>query len=365
MQVYLVKEILSLHKENKTSSLTIFLKEEDRENKERAKEILGKIEYSLLKNFLTKTEIYYEKDPYNTTIESDKQFVKDYRKYTLDYEPPENISKWIIRFELDSSELARKKLRISEIIKKIQKESVGKNLYFETTDENAKIPVIRIMIKQDYFQYENKHNKDEPFLVSKIKRELMDIIIRGIDNVTSVEIRPAKMKRYTEDGSVNYKQEYYLDTDGHNLLDILAHPEIDYKLTISNVISEIYDVLGIEAAVNIITNEIRDTFEDSGERIDLRYFGLLADVMCNRGFLMSIDRHGLNNSEYGPLAKSSFEEATYKFVEAAVNGTPDNLSGVSGNIMFGQYSMSGTGLCDLVLDQSSSGISNEDFDELF
>ena len=55
----------------------------------------------------------------------------------------------------------------------------------------------------------------------------MDIIIRGVDNVTSVEIRPVKMKRYDDDGKVSFKQEYYLDTDGHNLLDILAHPDID------------------------------------------------------------------------------------------------------------------------------------------
>ena len=145
----------------------------------------------------------------------------------------------------------------------------------------------------------------------------------------------------------------------------MAHPDIDSTLTLSNVIGEVYDILGIEATVNIFTNEIRDTFEDSGDRIDLRYFGLLADVMCNRGFLMSIDRHGLNNSEYGPLAKSSFEETTDKFVEAAVNGISDNMNGVSANIMFGQFSMSGTGLCDLVLDTKSTGIKGEDTSDFF
>ena len=166
-----IQEILSLHKENKTSSLTIFLKEEDRENKERAKEILGKIEYSLIRNFLTKTEIYFEVDPLNTTIESDKEFIKDYRKYTLDYELPEKekLSKWVIRFELDSYELAKKKLRISEIIKKIKKESVGRLLHFETTDENADIPVIRIMIDQVKISESNKHNKDESAIVTKLK----------------------------------------------------------------------------------------------------------------------------------------------------------------------------------------------------
>ena len=32
------------------------------------------------------------------------------------------------------------------------------------------------------------------------------------------------------------------------------------------------------------------------------------------------------------------------------------MNGGSANIMFGQFSMSGTGLCDLVLDTKSTGI---------
>ena len=42
--------------------------------------------------------------------------------------------------------------------------------------------------------------------------------------------------------------------------------------------------------------------------MNYRHLSLLIDTMTYKGQLMSIDRHGINRGDVGPLAKSSFEE---------------------------------------------------------
>ena len=54
------------------------------------------------------------------------------------------------------------------------------------------------------------------------------------------------------------KKNWVLDTDGSNLMDILALNYIDTNKTITNNIVEIYKVLGIEAARIAIMNELLD-----------------------------------------------------------------------------------------------------------
>ena len=73
--------------------------------------------------------------------------------------------------------------------------------------------------------------------------------------------------------------------------------------------------------------------------------------MTTRGGLMSIDRHGINRSERGPLAKCSFEETPDIIVKAAMFGEYDHMEGVSGNIMMGQTVPIGTGSIDVLFDE--------------
>jgi hypothetical protein len=74
--------------------------------------------------------------------------------------------------------------------------------------------------------------------------------------------------------------------------------------------------------------------------------------MTNRGSIMAIDRHGINRSERGPLAKCSFEETPDIISKAAVFGEYDKISGVSSNIMLGQEVRAGTGFSDILFDEN-------------
>jgi len=142
-----------------------------------------------------------------------------------------------------------------------------------------------------------------------------------------------------------------LVTDGTNLLEILGLSKyVDPVKTISNDIYEIYEVLGIEAARQALFNEIDDIFKESGN-VNQRHISLLVDTMTSKGSLLSIDRHGINRSDIGPLAKCSFEETADILIKSGVFGDYDKMQGVAANVIVGQIPKSGTGDSDILLDE--------------
>ena len=136
-----------------------------------------------------------------------------------------------------------------------------------------------------------------------------------------------------------------------NLEDILTHPCINPYETTSNNIWEVYRCLGIEAARTMLYNEISNVFEMSGAYVNSRHISLLVDIMTNKGTLMSVDRHGINKSDRGPLAKCSFEETPDIIAKAAIFGEVDKIKSVSANIMVGQEPPIGTGSIDVLFDE--------------
>ena len=98
-------------------------------------------------------------------------------------------------------------------------------------------------------------------------------------------------------------------------------------------------------------NEIMEVIEYGGSYVNYRHIALLADNMTNKGFIMSIDRFGINKSDRGPLAKCSFEETPDILAKAALFGELDHINGVSSNIMMGQEVPIGTGCVDLFYNE--------------
>src|SRR5439155_24883768 len=121
------------------------------------------------------------------------------------------------------------------------------------------------------------------------------------------------------------------------LVDVLNLPNVDLTNTISNDVWEIYKVYGIEAARSCLIHEINEVLEYSGTSITQRHIDLLVDVMTNQGTLVSVDRHGVNKTDSGPLHRASFEETTTQITNASIFNEVDMMTGVSGNIMFGQF----------------------------
>jgi DNA-directed RNA polymerase beta' subunit len=176
---------------------------------------------------------------------------------------------------------------------------------------------------------------------------LKDTVIRGIDNIK----RAIPNKETPE----------FINTDGSNLIDVLAIHDIDQYETVSNRIDEIYEIFGIEATRYMLLKEFNDVLEAAETTINMRHLELLCDAMTYQGFTVSVSIHGVKKTDSGPLARASFEETTTELTRAAVFHEDDNMNGVSANIMFGQYLKAGTNDFGLVLDESM--ILNNDYEE--
>ncbi len=159
--------------------------------------------------------------------------------------------------------------------------------------------------------------------------------IKGIDGIQRAIIR-------------RRGDEYVVYTEGSNLAAVLQLPYVDATRTTSNNITEIHEVLGIEAARNAIIKEAGDTLAEQGLNVDVRHIMLVSDIMTNDGDVKAIGRHGISGRKSSVLARAAFEITAHHLLRAAVTGEVDYLDGVAENVIVGQPVTLGTGAVNLV-----------------
>ena len=228
------------------------------------------------------------------------------------------------------------------------------NINIIYSDFNSQKLVMRLRLSSEYME-ETKTDPSSLDMMSAYKKFqnklLNSVIIRGLPGIKAATFRKGD-EQYVfneEEGKYEKREEYILDTDGSNFLEVMNHPAVDATRVYSTHVHDIYAQLGIEAARATLYNEIQTLFEEG--QINYRHLGLLVDVMCRAGRLMSVDRYGINKLDIGPLAKASFEETERILLKAAVFGEMDPITGVSANIMTGQPIRAGTAFSDILLDE--------------
>ena len=139
--------------------------------------------------------------------------------------------------------------------------------------------------------------------------------------------------------------EWYLETDGSNLEEILNLPFVDSYRSYSNDIWEIYNLFGIEAVRAYIVEELSQLMPT----IHRSHITLLADRMTVSGRLRSISRYTRKHEQSSVLSKATFEETLSGFLRSAIMNEVDTVNGSSASIICGRIPKVGTGLNDLVL----------------
>jgi DNA-directed RNA polymerase II subunit RPB1 len=112
----------------------------------------------------------------------------------------------------------------------------------------------------------------------------------------------------------------------------------------------VFNVLGIEAARQVIYNELMEVMEFSGVYINYHHVSVLCDRMTSNQNMVAIFRSGILNDNIGPISKSTFEVHTEVLLEASRHADFDHMRGVSANVMMGQTGNYGTGMFNVVLD---------------
>ena len=201
---------------------------------------------------------------------------------------------------------------------------------------------------------------DEIYALKKFQQSLLeDIVLQGTYGITNASIRELKnVVKYTE-GQYRRNDVWVIDTTGSNLMEVLALggagsggftdlEAIDYRRTYSNDIREVFDVLGIEAAREILMQEIMEVMSEV--YIDYHHLSLLCDRMTANKEMVPIFRSGILSDHIGCISKSTFEVHTETLLTAARHGLLDNMRGVSANVMCGQHGFFGTNAFDVLLD---------------
>ena len=366
-----IEEVLSLSKSAKNPSVVVYLKEQDQTNIEKAQQIMYMLEYTNLRDITKSSSICFDPNNLTTMITEDKELVSQFKEFetmmdecagaNTDTEEVKK-SKWILRFELDKESMLDKNISMDDVNFAI-KTGYKNEVDCVFSDFNAKKLICRLRfngvldkkkktIKPIISQKVHELDQgDEIYKLKNIQDNLLNnTILKGIKGIGKVNLRKIKSNLVKEGANYVNKEAWVLDTTGTNLLDILSMNMIDKTKTYSNDIIETYKVLGIEAARQMIYNEIVEVLEFGGSYVNSHHINLLADRMCATVKMVSIFRHGINNDNIGPLAKASFEETPEMFLRAARHGELDLMKGISANIMCGQEGICGTNSFQVLLD---------------
>ncbi|WP_254522085.1 DNA-directed RNA polymerase subunit A'' [Natrinema caseinilyticum] len=186
----------------------------------------------------------------------------------------------------------------------------------------------------------------------QLVEELRDITFKGIEDISRVVIRREEL----DEG-----EEFVLYTEGSAFGDVLEIEGVDASRTTCNNIHEIRRNLGIEAAREAIIEETNNTLAEQGlDDVNVRHLMLVADIMTNRGEIESIGRHGISGSKESVLARAAFEVTVNHLLNAAIHGEIDELDGVTENVIVGKPIKLGTGDVDLRMGSTTSGGSQAD-----
>jgi DNA-directed RNA polymerase II subunit RPB1 len=367
-----LKEILSATKKTKTPTLIIYmkpdvscvinpLKDENGDfvdpridiTKNNAINIKNSIEITKLSDILKYSEIYWDSvDVYETNIEQDVGIMTIYKEFE---KIEENLCKqratspWVLRLVFDKEKMNTFGLKMIDIYTKL-KISYEKYIDCVYSDDNADECVFRITMTEQALK-EISEKQDEIATIKAIEHNIVyQVLLKGYKGIRKVSLNKKNYTKYNDEtNKFDTVLEWVLDTDGTNLIDILANTNIDTTRTISNDIREIYETLGIEAARHALYKELLAVVTEGS--MNYRHMSLLIDTMTYKGQLMSIDRHGINRGDIGPLAKSSFEESTDMLINASIFAEYDKVNGVSANVMLGQQPPCGTGDSRILIDE--------------
>jgi len=345
-----IKELLSVTKNIKAPSMVITLKDEVKRDKMASNKVLKSVQTTLFRDIVKSSKIYFDADDFETDIEDDKLFVDTYRElaHSQLFQPP-SVSPWLLRIEIDRQKLIDEGLNML-MLYNVLNDYYGETIACMFSDDNSHNLVFRIKLSED-----NNADEEKDYItdLKALEKNIMDnTIIKGVKNIQKAIMTKQEGSYYNQDRMTFEKDaEWVISTSGTNMVEVMSHPGVDFTKTVSNDITEIYELLGIEAARNALYDELHTVIDSAELYVNYRHLSLLVDTMTNRGYLLSIDRHGINRVDFGPLAKCSFEETTDMLIKAGIFAEVDKINGVSANIMLGQIPPCGTGDCEVLIDE--------------
>jgi len=353
-----IEELLHFSKDIKTPIMTVYFDEAICSDKNKVNKISSYFKYLTIKELIDSAEIYYDmnlNDELSKKINDDNvsnPFFINNQKVEI------NTLPLLFRLKLNMEKLHDKETTLLDIKTKFisywhknfnlknrsktEKEIFTKISRCAILSNNDKVnQIIHIRFNMSSFNYN--------MLTEFLKIVLDEITLKGIDNIKNIDINnELKLTFDSKSGDKIENKEWVVSTSGINYEKLKYIKGIDMKRTTCNDINTIFRLYGIEAARQILLNEFLFAYQSSV--INQNHLSVLIDMMTHMGFIISIDRHGLNKVESDPFSKASFEKTMDHFVNAAIFNEHDTANSVSSRILLGRVINGGTGAFDLLLD---------------
>ncbi len=245
----------------------------------------------------------------------------------------------------------------AEKIKEVTLKEISSEINLDFTDKKIEIKIDKHGLKQTHISinkvverlnelgFSAKEKADSIILnasefnfkeIYQLKEKLKKTIISGIKGVHQILI-------------VKKEKDFAIITLGTNLKEIIGLKEVDKERLISNDLHEVAEVFGIEAARQLIIEEIQNVLNTQGLNIDIRHLKLMGDAMTNTGVVKGVTRMGIIAQKASILARATFETPVKQFVNATIKGNEDRLTSVIENIILNQPVPIGTGLPGLLV----------------
>lgn len=353
-----LKELIDTSRNIKTPSLSVFFEQPYASSETMARTLGVAMEYTLLHHVVLNSCVEHDPDPWHTTVAEDAAMVSGYRMlYKRDPVEDATLCEWVIRFVLDRKALAAKSLTVMHVSAAIQ-QYMGDSVQIMRSEVNMVTWCIRVRIKHLAHLFKDIEGVMDKEERSQLERAaiktthdflLDNVPVHGVPGVSRSIVHQAhKHVVDAADGSLARASEWMSDTEGTNLRTVLTLPGVNKQRTISNDIHEVLDVLGIEAAQQVLLDEIRAVLSFDSAYVNERHLQLLTDVMTLSGTLTAMTRHSMHKLGGSTYHHASFEETQDVLIHAAAFGTRDHVSGVTENLMIGQLMPGGTGSCDII-----------------
>lgn len=161
--------------------------------------------------------------------------------------------------------------------------------------------------------------------VASVHKALMEMHYQGVKNVVDFEDDTLFMASRTTP-----------QTGGKTIGELFnICPDLDLTKLKTNHYVFIQETLGIEAARRYLLDEIITVLAREGISISMRHLNLIVDNMTYTGEVQA-NRYSALDINDSVILKSTFQQATTTFCNAAANGTHDSMNDVSSQIMMGK-----------------------------
>jgi DNA-directed RNA polymerase subunit A' len=227
-----------------------------------------------------------------------------------------------IILEFDSERLRSRNCTMGDVISVLESNK-------KFTQEEVKDTIILKLVEES-----------DSITVNTLLNKIRKIIVKGVPEIERVTLKE-------ENG------EWVIQTTGSNIIKVFEVEGIDKFNVRTNNIFEIATALGIEAARNALISELKATLENQGLEVDIRYLMLVSDLMCHKGYLQQIGRHGIAGSKDSVLARAAFEITVPTIARAAKEGEIEELKGITENVIVGSQIPIGSGTVDIYMNSAT------------